>query len=69
MPRLKLIHITGPRDIWEVERITSKKFTPDKFYLAPKGDCFISQEKHFVSNDIKKILKVGVPFGVKLLKK
>ncbi len=68
MPRLKLTRITGARDTWEVQKITGKIFTPDKSYPGANGRFFVSQERHFTFEDVKKLRRAGMPFRVHLLK-
>ena len=68
MARLKLYRVNSSRDMWEVERITGKKFTPDRSYPgALGGRFFISRETYFTWDDIKLIKREHPPFRVRLV--
>lgn len=68
MVRLKLYRVNSPRDMWEIERITGKKFTPDRAYPgALSGKFFISRENYFTLNDVRLIKREHLPFKVKLI--
>ncbi len=56
--------------MWEIERMTGKKFTPDRSYPgALSGRFFISRESHFTWDDVKLIQRAQLPFRASLVGK
>ncbi len=70
MPRLKLIRAGDARAVWEVERITGKKFTPDRSYPGTlSGGHMVSQENYFTLSDVRRLRNAHLPFRVRLVDK